>query len=114
MDIRVDLTIDQSAVRALSQPNGMTYKAVRSAADVTVSRSRRNVRAYGRVKTGFMGNSIGIKGERITDQEVSFIIASDANYSIYQHDGTRRGVTPAPFFRDALDSLSVSDFQEQP
>ena len=58
------------------------------------------VNYYGRVDTGFMRNSI--KSHLFQNGEtVGVIIGSDAHYDIYQHEGTSRGISPAPFLTDA-------------
>lgn len=109
--IRVTFTLDQREIDALTQPDGMIGRAVANAAEVTVRRAQANVDRYGRVRTGAMRRSIQAGELRGTPSTVSVQVGATESYSIYQHEGTSRGITPAPFLTDALRELRPDDFR---
>lgn len=109
--INVTFTPNQRAIDALTQPDGMIGRAVASAAQVTVQRAQANVDRYGRVRTGAMRRGIQASEVRGTRNAVSVQVGATKSYSIYQHEGTSRGISPAPFLTDALRELRPGDFR---
>lgn len=112
MTIKTSVTFRPN-LRAIAQLNTLTGpigRATKRAADVTVLRAKASVNAYGRVKTGFMRNSIHATFQGSNQHECRFSVSSGAHYAIYQHEGTSRGITPAPFLRNAIMRLRPSDF----
>lgn len=97
------------AIAELSQPGGAVFLAVEHAANLTADRARQFVYSpWDRVDTGFMADSI--HAEMQPGIEASALVGSDAEYDIYQHEGTSRGIAPAPFMMDALRQLHSDDF----
>jgi hypothetical protein len=94
-------------MNTLSGPVG---RGTKKAAEITVQRAKNSVNAYGRVKTGFMRNSIRATFKGSNQFGCRFSISSAAPYAIYQHEGTSRGISPAPFLRNAVNRLRPSDF----
>jgi len=109
--IKVTFTPNQQEIDALTQPDGMIGRATASAAQVAVQRAQANVDRYGRVRTGAMRSSIQASEVQGTPNAVSVQIGATESYSIYQHEGTSRGITPAPFLTDALSELRPDDFR---
>ncbi len=109
-DIRVRFTLNTGAYRAMKGPQGMIGSAVANAAETTVRRAQNNVTRYGRVKTGEMRSRIKARPVRVLGDGVSAEVVAEAAHSIFQHQGTRRGIRPAPFLTDALKELRPSDF----
>ena len=106
----VRFTPNLRAIAQLNTLSGIVGKATRKAADITVQRAKGSVNAYGRVKTGFMRDSITATFRGSNQHECRFSISSAAPYAIYQHEGTSRGISPAPFLRNAISRLRPSDF----
>ena len=97
------------ATAAMSQPGGPVYLAVEHAAKTLADRARQFVYSpFDRVDTGYMADTI--HEEMQPGPEASALVGSDAEYDIYQHEGTSRGITPAPFMAQALYDLHVEDF----
>lgn len=109
--IKVTFTPNRREIDALTQPDGMVGRAVANAAEVTVQRAQANVDRYGRVQTGAMRRSVQASEVQGTSNAVSVQVGATESYSIYQHEGTSRGITPAPFLTDALSELRPDDFQ---
>lgn len=109
-DIDVRFTLNTGEYRAMKGPQGMIGSAVANAAKTTVQRAQNNVSRYGRVKTGEMRSRIKARPVQVSGNEVSVEVVAEAAHSIYQHQGTRRGIRPAPFLTDALRELRPSDF----
>lgn len=125
--MRVKLTMDQQATTQVSQEAGR--RATRRLAEVAVRRTRSNITRSGRVRTGRMRGSVGM---RATGD--GYAVGSDLDYFRYQEQGTRghtmppgkvmvftgkggalvftrsvKGVKAGHFLRDALRSLSDRD-----
>lgn len=101
-------------LRAIAQMNGLSGpvgRGTKNAAEVTVKRAKGSVNAFGRVKTGFMRDSIYATFQGSNQHGCRFSVASRARYAIYQHEGTSRGISPAPFLRNAIQRLRPSDFE---
>jgi HK97 gp10 family phage protein len=128
-------TVDHAAVIRVIGPQ--MDRAAYKAAQKTRSRAVANIQARGRVNTGRMKDTIRVRKDEQSQALVkSYTVASTAPYTHYQEFGTRahgprrrnflafqvrgkgpwvfakfvRGVTPGHFMRDAIQSLSVSDF----
>jgi hypothetical protein len=101
---------DLAAMARMNTPTGIIGQGTRRAADITVARAKGSVNAYGRVKTGLMRNSIHATFTGSNQYECRFAISSAAPYAIFQHEGTSRGITPAPFLRNAIQRLRPGDF----
>lgn len=100
-------------LRAIAQMNtlsGPVGRGTKHAAEVTVQRAKNSVNAYGRVRTGFMRDSITATFQGSNQHECRFSVSSAARYAIYQHQGTSRGITPAPFLLNAIQRLTPADF----
>ena len=109
--ITVTAHLDAAAIAGLSLPGGMVYQAVNHAADTVADRARQFVYSpFDRVDTGFMGDSIHAEMQPTTPEGPWALVGSDADYDIYQHEGTSRGIEGAPFMTEALDSLTVDDY----
>jgi hypothetical protein len=54
--------------------------------------------------TGQMANSIRTD-MAVEGTNVVAIVSAKTRYSIYVHEGTRRGLKPRPFLKDALDAV---------
>ena len=112
MSSRVSITMTHhlfpGATEEMSRPGGLVYRAVDHAAGTLADRARQYVFSpFDRVDTSFMANSIHHEME---PGEASALVGSDATYDIYQHEGTSRGITPAPFMAQALFDLHEDDF----
>lgn len=112
-DFRVTFTPNTQFIDSMFSQGGMIGSAVVAAAEITVQRAQANVSRYGRVRTGAMRAGIRLTqfssgGDSVTQQ-----IEATERYSIYQHQGTRRGIRPAPFLTDALDQLRPDDFRSR-
>lgn len=91
--------------------SGSIGAGVQRAAKTVAKRASRNVVGYGRVKTGAMRDRIRPTGRIGWDgKAATTVVVADVPYSTFQHEGTSRGIRPAPFLRDALRSLRPSDF----
>lgn len=133
--VRVRVSLDRQAFRAMEQPGGMIESGVRRAAGVVRDNAKRNITAAGRVDTGRMRNSI--ESQRMSrGNGVWYEVASRLPYALYQHEGTKdhgprrarvlrfkpkgssvyvfarrvRGVRGVPFLTDALRRLTARDF----
>jgi len=93
----------------MNGPSGQVGRAVRQAAALTVDRAKRRVNYYGRVDTGWMRDSIRADYVGSNQYHSRFVVASQASYAVYQHEGTAR-ISPAPFLRDAIEELRPADF----
>lgn len=111
MTVTVSVTshLDAGAIAALSLPGGLVHAAVEHAGEAVADRGRQLVYApYDRVDTSFMAESI--HSEMQSGAEAEALVGSDAEYDIYQHEGTSRGITPAPFMTDALEQVIGATF----
>jgi hypothetical protein len=98
------------ATAAMSQPGGVVYLAVDHAAKTLGDRARQFVYSpFDRVDTTYMAESI--HHEMQNETEATALVGSDAFYDIYQHEGTSRGIKPAPFMTQALYDLHEDDFR---
>lgn len=111
--IRVEFTPRLRALASLNDQTGPVGRGTKAAADKTVRRSKALVSSFGRVDTGFMRDSISATFRGSNQHAVRFAVSSQAPYAIFQHQGTSRGITPAPFLRDAIDQLRPEDFRDQ-
>lgn len=133
---RFSIKFNEAELRKLLESdNGAVGRAVARAAGKTRDRAKVNVGRYGRVDTGTMRNSI--RSQELTGRSgVWYEVGTDVAYAIYQHEGTKAhgprrakllrfksgstivfakrvaGVSPAPFLKDALERLTVADFNQ--
>jgi hypothetical protein len=130
----VTFTIDQRAVDLLIEDVGTS--SARRAAQRTRDRARQNLAAAGRIDTGDLSRSIGYWLTRRSGRVVSFDVGSPLDYAGHQEHGTRgsvarpghylrfkpkgsnvfifrkrvQGFPGAHYLRDAINSVSASDF----
>ena len=98
------------AIAALNNQSGPVGRGTKHAAEVTVKRAQGSVNAFGRVQTGYMRDSIHATFQGSNQFGVRFSVSSRARYAIYQHQGTSRGISPAPFLLNAINRLRPEDF----
>lgn len=129
------LEMDWRAVERVG--DAVSRDAAMRAGSVAAERARANIIAAGRVDTGAMRDSIEVReASESHSQRRSYWVGSDLPYTGYQEHGTSgaqagpgkflvfkpkgsssvvfakkvRGVTAANFLRDAVNSMSASDF----
>lgn len=108
--VKVTVYRNQGNMRALMQPTGDIGRGLANATKVTAERARRNILRYGRVKTRAMHNKTQPGKQWITARGPRQQVTTGVRYARFQHDGTRRGIKPAPFLSDAVKELRPSDF----
>ncbi len=111
MGLNVRYVPNPGELHALLVSSGLIGRAVGNAAKVTAERAKVRVGSYGRVKTGRMRASIRPGDSKVSGDKVAVSVVAEASYSVFQHQGTRRGVRPAPFLTDALRDLKPGDFR---
>lgn len=110
--IRATYHQNQGFMRGVMSAEGMVGSAMRRAANLTAKRASANVTRYGRVRTGKMRDTIKAgKLTRVGPSRNRIMVSSGVPYGVFQHEGTSRGITPAPFLADALRALRPEDFQ---
>jgi hypothetical protein len=134
MAASVNLKIDY---RAVDRVVGLSAdEATRRAADITVARAKRNIRALDRIDTSAMYRGMTREKASFAPLRPVYLVYTPVPYVAYQEFGTRghgpvrakvlrfapkgsstfvfakwvRGVTPGNFMRDAANALSVRDF----
>lgn len=106
---QVTIEIFDQALEAMNEPGGDIYRSTEEAAQRTVQRAKNNVTSAGRVRTGYLRDHIIDRPLSSSIDEVSFEIVSEADYSVFIHDGTRY-ISAVPFLTDALGQLTSDDY----
>ena len=135
---KVSFRLRLDAKATLSYVEQQSAKAARRAARLTAQRARANVSRAGRIDTGRMRQSIEVHTENRRRLHPAYVVGPRVAYAKYQEHGTRahgpknakvmrftpkgsnkvvfakwvKGVKPAHFMRDALNSVKVRDFVE--
>lgn len=136
--VNVRSAIPATAFRSLMQSE--VADAVQRAAGKVRDRAKANITIAGRIDTGTMRNQIVAETIRVDGLQVTARVEGRAPHTLFQHEGTAndgqgyiyprrarvlrfsprggptlyrprvRGVKGVPFLKDALDSLSPTDF----
>lgn len=110
--VRIDFKPRIRGVAQMNDRTGPVGRGTKAAADKTVTRAKGFVTSFGRVDSGFMRDSISATFRGSNQHGVRFSVSSQAPWAVFQHQGTVRGITPAPFLKNAIDELRPEDFRD--
>lgn len=109
--VKVTVYPNRGNMRALFQPQGDVGRGLDNATKVTAKRAQRNILKYGRVRTRAMHNKTQPGKQWMTPRGPRQQVNTGVRYAIFQHQGTKHGIKPAPFLADAVKELRPTDFQ---
>ena len=135
MAIRAEVKVTLDPPRVSAVVGGFTREAVQRATNVAAQRTKANIAALGRVRTGAMLRSVRATPVEGPPLQPQARVVSDLDYTLYQERGTSgsvarpgkflvwrgrsgalvfakrtRGVPAGNFMRDAVNSLTPADF----